>query len=284
VAAVLAALPAPPTVPGPLTAPADGDPAAAEGPGRGASPHPGQQTGPTSAGGTDVVVDVRDVPGLGAAGSPAMGTTPVVTRVPVWAATGATPVVPADGSPARPATGSVPTVTGALPAVTGTIPVVTAPLPSTGAISVVHAPHPVTGAQPVVPGVVPTPAPTATGAVPTSAAGPATGAVPLATGAVPATTGTVPATTGAVPATTGAVPLQGALPFSTQPRPDVRAGLPISAYSDDELDALVGWLVSDGQPRSRDELAAALRFELGITRRSYRIDTAVRAAIARAGV
>ncbi|MGN8244902.1 hypothetical protein ACTHAM_002013 [Cellulomonas soli] len=154
----------------------------------------------------------------------------------------------------RPVTGNVPIVTGSMPvwAPTGATPVVTGAVPT------------VTGATP-----------TATGAVPT-VTGAATGAVPVATGAVPAVTG-------AVPAVTGPVPQQGALMFSTQPRPDVRAGLPISAYSDDELDALVGWLVSDGEVRTRDELAAALRFELGITRRSYRIDTALRAAIARAG-
>jgi hypothetical protein len=68
----------------------------------------------------------------------------------------------------------------------------------------------------------------------------------------------------------------------TSPRPDVRRGLPIGAYSDDQLDDLVAWLRSDGQERSRDELASALRDELGITRRSHRVDTAVRSAISRA--
>ncbi|GEK19114.1 hypothetical protein [Cellulomonas persica] len=77
-------------------------------------------------------------------------------------------------------------------------------------------------------------------------------------------------------------PEQPALPVRTLARPDVRRGLPIAAYSDDQLDDLVAWLRSDGLERSRDELAAELRDELGVTRRSYRIDTAVRAAIARA--
>ncbi|GEA81365.1 hypothetical protein [Cellulomonas uda] len=77
-------------------------------------------------------------------------------------------------------------------------------------------------------------------------------------------------------------PEQPALPVRTLPRPDVRRGLPIAAYSDDQLDDLVGWLESDGVQRSRDELAEALRDELGVTRRSYRIDTAVRGAIERA--
>ncbi|MFC4613632.1 hypothetical protein ACFO3K_02810 [Cellulomonas algicola] len=66
------------------------------------------------------------------------------------------------------------------------------------------------------------------------------------------------------------------------PRPDVRKGLPIGAYSDDQLDELVAWLRSDGEDRNREQLAAALRDELGITRRSYRIDTAVRSAVSRA--
>lgn len=76
-------------------------------------------------------------------------------------------------------------------------------------------------------------------------------------------------------------PLQLALAVPTRQRPDVRRGLPIGAYSDDQLDELVTWLQSDEQERTREQLAAALRDELGITRRSYRIDTAVRSAIAR---
>ncbi|WP_315094678.1 hypothetical protein [uncultured Cellulomonas sp.] len=75
--------------------------------------------------------------------------------------------------------------------------------------------------------------------------------------------------------------LQLALAVPTRQRPDVRRGLPIGAYSDDQLDELVAWLQSDEQERTREELAAALRDELGITRRSYRIDTAVRSAITR---
>lgn len=82
------------------------------------------------------------------------------------------------------------------------------------------------------------------------------------------------------PAPLHAVQLSLAVP--TRPRPDVRSGLPIGAYSDDQLDELVGWLISDGEERTRDQLGAALRKELGITRRSYRVDTAVRSAITRA--
>ena len=77
-------------------------------------------------------------------------------------------------------------------------------------------------------------------------------------------------------------PFQLALAVPTRQRPDVRTGLPIGAYSDDQLDELVTWLQSDEQERTREQLAAALRDELGVTRRSYRIDTAIRSAISRA--
>ena len=67
-----------------------------------------------------------------------------------------------------------------------------------------------------------------------------------------------------------------------RPRPDVRKGLPIGAYSDDQLDDVAAWLQADGTERTRDELADALRTELGLTRRNHRVDTAIRAAVSRA--
>lgn len=79
---------------------------------------------------------------------------------------------------------------------------------------------------------------------------------------------------------TGEVQLSLAVPSA--PRPDIRKGLPIGAYSDDQLDEMAAWLMSDGQQRSRDELADALRAELGLTRRTHRVDTAIRAAVTRA--
>lgn len=66
------------------------------------------------------------------------------------------------------------------------------------------------------------------------------------------------------------------------PRPDVEPGLPIAAYTDDQLDDLVAWIASDGVPRDDAELAAALRAELGVRRRGARIDAAVDAAVRRA--
>lgn len=75
---------------------------------------------------------------------------------------------------------------------------------------------------------------------------------------------------------------QPMLPLSGLPRPDVRPGLPISAYSDDQLDELVGWLAADGTERTAEELATATRAELGITRRSSRVDSVIAAAVRRA--
>lgn len=77
-------------------------------------------------------------------------------------------------------------------------------------------------------------------------------------------------------------PRQLALAVPARPRPDVRQGLPIGAYSDDQLDDLIEWIRSDGQERTREQLADALRSALGITRRSHRVDSAVRGAVTRA--
>jgi len=112
-------------------------------------------------------------------------------------------------------------------------------------------------------------------AEPVDAAGPVDAAEPVKT--AEAAAGASPAPE---PPTTSR-PLQLALAVPTRERPDVRRGLPIGAYSDDQLDELVTWLRSDGQERSRDQLAAALRDELGINRRSYRVDTAIRGAVSR---
>ncbi|MCR6688067.1 hypothetical protein [Cellulomonas sp.] len=141
-------------------------------------------------------------------------------------------------------------------------------------------PAPTTGAMVALDGIVPFRAADApvTAAAPALAPGPATGAVPAQPDEARPDGEPAPVSR---PLTVVRAE-QPALPVRTLPRPDVRRGLPIAAYSDDQLDDLVAWLRSDGEDRSRDELAAALREELGVTRRSYRIDTAVRAAITRA--
>ena len=75
---------------------------------------------------------------------------------------------------------------------------------------------------------------------------------------------------------------QPTLAVPTGPRPQVRSGLPVSAYSDDELDEIITWITSDGSERNREELAARVREELGMTRRSSRVDSVVAAAVRRA--
>ena len=65
-------------------------------------------------------------------------------------------------------------------------------------------------------------------------------------------------------------------------RPMVEPGLPIGAYTDDQLDALVNWLLASGVDRDRVALSERLRSELGLTRRGVRIDGMVAAAVHRA--
>ncbi|WP_149202369.1 hypothetical protein [Actinotalea subterranea] len=72
------------------------------------------------------------------------------------------------------------------------------------------------------------------------------------------------------------------VPTPAPARPPVERGLPIGAYSDDQLDDLVAWLRADGVERTEDELAAALRAELGIVRRGSRVDAVVKGAVRRA--
>lgn len=73
-----------------------------------------------------------------------------------------------------------------------------------------------------------------------------------------------------------------AVPAPRGPRPLVERGLPVNAYSDDQLDDLLAWIRADGCPRDEEELAAALREELGATRRGARLDAVVAAAVRRA--
>ncbi len=65
-------------------------------------------------------------------------------------------------------------------------------------------------------------------------------------------------------------------------RPDVQPGLPISAYGDNQIDALAVWVQSDGVERDTQQLAGALRAELGVVRRSNRVDTLIAGAVRRA--
>ena len=56
------------------------------------------------------------------------------------------------------------------------------------------------------------------------------------------------------------------------PRPSVTPGLPLTAYTDDQLDELLAWIQSDGVPRSDEDLMAAIRDEIAMERRGGQID------------
>lgn len=61
-------------------------------------------------------------------------------------------------------------------------------------------------------------------------------------------------------------------PPARGPRPAVVPGLPLAAYSDDQLDELLGWIVSDGVDRDEAQLIDELRRELALTRRGAQVD------------
>ncbi|HEY0186908.1 MAG TPA: hypothetical protein VGC67_05425 [Cellulomonas sp.] len=113
--------------------------------------------------------------------------------------------------------------------------------------------------------------------------GTGTGAATAVPGPPPGSAAAIPGVMEAAAPMTGAMPIvQPMLPMAGSPRPAVRAGLPISAYSDDQVDEIVLWLVADAPDRTDDELAADVRRELGFKRRSARVDAVVRSAVARA--
>lgn len=64
-------------------------------------------------------------------------------------------------------------------------------------------------------------------------------------------------------------------------RPRVPTGRPIEDYRESELDAVVTWICSDTLLRTQEQLAALVRQQLGLVRRSSRVDATVSAAIAR---
>jgi hypothetical protein len=65
------------------------------------------------------------------------------------------------------------------------------------------------------------------------------------------------------------------------PRPRVPTGRPVEDYRDQELDQVVAWICSDTLLRTREQLGALVRQQLGFVRRSGRVDAAVAAAISR---
>ncbi|WP_188043730.1 hypothetical protein [Changpingibacter yushuensis] len=73
-----------------------------------------------------------------------------------------------------------------------------------------------------------------------------------------------------------------AIPRSS--RPNITPGLPLAAYSDDQLDEIVRWISSDAIPRSEEELVAAMRDELDLHRRGVQIDAVLRNVVLRSGL
>lgn len=67
------------------------------------------------------------------------------------------------------------------------------------------------------------------------------------------------------------------------PRPAIASGLPLAAYSDDQLDEMAHWVRSDGVERSREEMIEELREALGITRRGFQSDAVLGNVVRRTG-
>lgn len=65
------------------------------------------------------------------------------------------------------------------------------------------------------------------------------------------------------------------------PRPYIPVRQQITEYTDGELDRLMHWLLSDGRPRTDEELIRAAMAELGFKRRGKRIDEALRQSLER---
>jgi len=74
----------------------------------------------------------------------------------------------------------------------------------------------------------------------------------------------------------------GNVPGSTRGRwPGVTRGLPITEYSERELDLVARWIRSDGLLRTDDDMLVEIMRALGFQRRRSRIEAAIRAAIER---
>ncbi|MDK8782572.1 hypothetical protein, partial [Actinotignum timonense] len=67
-------------------------------------------------------------------------------------------------------------------------------------------------------------------------------------------------------------------------KPAVRPGLPLAAYSDDQLDDMVAWIASDGVARSSEQLVEELRSELDIRRRGPQADAVLGNVVRRSGL
>ncbi|EPD31653.1 hypothetical protein HMPREF9238_01431 [Gleimia europaea ACS-120-V-Col10b] len=59
-------------------------------------------------------------------------------------------------------------------------------------------------------------------------------------------------------------------------RPEIAVGLPLAAYSDDQLDEIAMWIMSDGVERSEDQVVNEIQSALGLTRRGAQVDAVLR--------
>ncbi|GAA2236167.1 hypothetical protein GCM10010401_05200 [Rarobacter faecitabidus] len=100
-------------------------------------------------------------------------------------------------------------------------------------------------------------------------------------------TGTLPIVAEPDATSSAAIPVVAELPeYARQAptgivAPTIRPGLPVTAYTDDELDDLVRWIAMDGQRRDMDEWIEVLREHLAISKRSTRVDAILSAAVRR---
>lgn len=60
------------------------------------------------------------------------------------------------------------------------------------------------------------------------------------------------------------------------PRPQIATGLPLAAYSDDQLDEMARWIRSDGVERDESQMVEQLQTELGLTRRGAQVEAVLR--------
>ena len=64
-------------------------------------------------------------------------------------------------------------------------------------------------------------------------------------------------------------------------RPAIARGLPLAAYSDEQVDEVARWVASDGVERSEEEAVDELWRALGLTRRGAQTDAVLRHVIRR---
>lgn len=94
-------------------------------------------------------------------------------------------------------------------------------------------------------------------------------------------TGVISATNAGSSASTTDDEFAAAQSRERKPRPAIAAGLPLSAYSDDQLDEVAMWIRSDGLPRTDDQMVEEIRSFLRLTRRGIQSDAVLNNVVAR---